>query len=156
LNTKASGSPAFQTFIGADSTTSPSNSYTFPEFVGVIPKCQDVLTYSIVESIPSGKLTYPSASCGNPCTTLDVDVSTAVSEIDFQILVTTSIDSSSTSLSDLLYIEITATFQTPSVTASVIADAVFFVDSSDLYQIDLFTCSSGCPISNYILMNDLA
>jgi hypothetical protein len=34
--------------------------------------------------------------------------------------------------------------------------ATFFVDSSDLYQIDLFTCSSGCPISNYILTEDLS
>jgi hypothetical protein len=72
---------AFQTFIGADSTTTPSNSYTFPAFVGVIPKCQDVLSYSIIDDIPSGKLTYPSATCGNPCLTLDVDVSAAVSQI---------------------------------------------------------------------------
>jgi hypothetical protein len=49
----------------------------------MIPKCQDVLIYSIIEAIPSGKLTYPSATCGIPCTTLDVDVSSAVSEIEF-------------------------------------------------------------------------
>ena len=39
LNTKASGFPAFQTFLGADASTTPSNRYTFPNFIAAIPKC---------------------------------------------------------------------------------------------------------------------
>ena len=84
---------------------------------------------------------------------MDIDVS-AAAEIDFQINVTTSVDAGSSSLTEILYIEVAQSFLTPTVNASIISDFEVQVDSQDLYMIELFTCSDGCPVSNYILTRD--
>jgi hypothetical protein len=64
--------------------------YSFEDFVGELPKCQNVLLYSLVDEDPSEKLTYPSTRCTSlPCKMIDIDVTT-LATIKFKLHMTTT------------------------------------------------------------------
>ena len=130
---KASATISKNSWIGATGTDSY---YVFQEFVPTLPKCSYVTGYTVYQFEPTNILiTYPSNLCmSSPCLWVDFDVS-ASQTIKFKVTAISTLDSSSTHVTDLITIIVNPDANTPTITPTNLAviPASFLLNSVAVY-----------------------